>query len=70
MNHLFVIQPEALKLFHFVRIWFEICGVRFKRYQLTLLVIFYLQLCNLLPSIQRTQKGLKRRYVMGKLKKV
>lgn len=66
LRHLFEIQPEMLKFMHFIRIWGNICNFNFKRYQITLLVIFFLQQMNLMPSIKRVQKNLEEAYIESK----
>lgn len=52
---LFKIQPEAIKLYHFVRIWIHICGLSFERYLVCNLVIFYLQQKNFMPAYKTIQ---------------
>ena len=70
LQHLFEIQPEAVKLFHFFRIWMHIVKktmkiASFKNFQLSLFVVFYLQHENLMPSILKVQQGLKMRKIKG-----
>lgn len=60
LGHLFEIQPEAAKFAIFVKKWFDINGFNFKNYNTVLLVVFFLQQHNLLPSIQEVIG--KRRY--------
>lgn len=56
--HLFSIQPEAVLLYHYVRQWMKVQGLDlFKGYTITLLVIYYLQTKNLMPSVETVQTG-------------
>lgn len=57
MHFLFSKQPEAFKLYHFARIWIHIDEFAFKRYVVALLVLFYLQSRNLMPSAKKLQEG-------------
>lgn len=52
---LFKMQPEAIKFYHFVRIWIHICGLSFERYMVCNLVIFYLQQKKLMPAFKTMQ---------------
>jgi hypothetical protein len=65
MNHLFELQPEAFKLYHFVRIWIHIDVFNFKRYVVALMVIFYLQTKNLMPSVVELQKDVPEKFIDG-----
>lgn len=68
LAHLFEVQPEAVPLFHFIRIWLEAQGFhKLKGYTLTLLVIFFLQSINCFPSIETLQKGVSWRKIDGEL---
>lgn len=67
LRHFFSIQPEAKKLFHFVRIWLETSGIKLKGYQVTLLVIFYLQNINFMPSVERVQRNIPHEEICGKI---
>lgn len=59
IHHLFDIQPAALEMFQFIRFWaLEVSRFQFTNYSLTLMVIFYLQHQNLMPSVVDVQKGL------------
>ncbi|CAO1362037.1 unnamed protein product [Diamesa hyperborea] len=49
---LFKMQPEAIKLYHFVRIWIHICGLSFEQYLVCNLVIYYLQQKNFMPAFK------------------
>lgn len=49
-------QPEARSLIHFVRHWLNLCGIEFQGYTIALLVIFYMQSKNFLPSVETMQK--------------
>lgn len=66
LAHLFGIQPEAVSLFHFIKLW--MAAQRFnglKGYTLCLLVLFYLQTENLMPSIEKLQIGLTKVLIDG-----
>lgn len=65
IHHMFNLQPEAFKLYHFVRIWIHIDEFSFKRYMVALLVIFYLQNNNLMPSVVQMQKDAKEKFIDG-----
>ncbi|KAG5677939.1 hypothetical protein PVAND_007653 [Polypedilum vanderplanki] len=65
INHLFNIQPEARKLFHFVRMWIKSYKFNLKSYTLTLLVIFFLQNKNLMPTGERVQRYVEEEYIDG-----
>lgn len=67
VHHLFSMQPEAFKLYHFVRIWIHIDEFAFKRYMVAILVIFYMQQKNLLPSVVDLQKNAEEKWIAGKL---
>lgn len=60
LKHIFQLQPEAVKFVHYLKKWMEnlIDNFKgFKRYTLTLLVLFYLQQEKVLPSVETVQKG-------------
>jgi hypothetical protein len=60
LAHLFAIQPEAVKLFHFVREWMKTQEFFvLKGYSVTLLVLFYLQQQGLMPSVRDVQRNVK-----------
>jgi hypothetical protein len=65
VEHLFDIQPEAKWFFHFIRLWLECNGLKIKTYTLTMLVIFFLQTQNLMPSTKRVQRNLEEEYING-----
>jgi DNA polymerase sigma len=65
IHHLFDLQPEAFGLYHFVRIWIHIDEFSFKRYMVGLLVIFYLQSKNLLPSVVQLQEDVPEKFIDG-----
>lgn len=67
VHRMFSLQPEAFKLYHFVRIWIHIDEFAFKRYMVGLLVIFYLQQKNLLPSVVEMQKDVGETWIKGEL---
>lgn len=67
LKHLFDIQPQAKALFHFIRIWLEEEGINLKGYQITLLVVFYLQQRNLMPSVQTVQRNLPLLRICGEI---
>lgn len=66
IGHFFEIQPEAIKFYHFIRVWLRINGVSFKAFTLTLLVMNYLQECNLLPTAFKAQKNVAQSFIEGK----
>lgn len=71
MKRLFELQPEALKMFHMVRILLSIAGknfgsIKFKSFQIAILVFFFLQQLNLLPTVLRVQLGLEPAFAGGK----
>ena len=66
VHHMFSLQPEAFKLYHFVRIWIHIDEFAFKRYMVGLLVIFYMQQKKLLPSVVELQKNTEEKWIAGK----
>lgn len=70
VHHMFSLQPEAYKLYHFVRIWIHIDEFSFKRYMVGLLVLFYLQNKNLMPSVVQMQEDVKEKFIEGKLSKI
>jgi hypothetical protein len=64
-QHLFNIQPQAARLYHFVRILLKDNNVTIKNYLVTLMVIFYLQQKNLMPSIARVQQNVLQKTIEG-----
>lgn len=67
IRHLFDIQPEAFEMYQFFRLWaLEIFKFKFTNYSLTLMVIFYLQHQNLMPSMVRVQKDLPMKKIGSK----
>lgn len=66
IHHMFSLQPEAFKLYHFVRIWIHIDEFSFKRYMVAQLVIFYLQQKKLLPSVVEMQEDVPETFIKGK----
>jgi hypothetical protein len=67
VHRLFSMQPEAFKLYHFVRIWIHIDEFAFKRYMVALLVIFYMQQKKLLPSVVDLQKDVDEKWISGRV---
>jgi hypothetical protein len=67
MGHLFELQPEAIKFYHFMRVFLPRYDVKFDGYMLKLLVIFYFQNENLLPSITKVQEGTVKQQISGEL---
>lgn len=65
LHHMFSLQPEAFKLYHFVRIWIHIDEFAFKRYMVALLVVFYLQNKNLMPSVLKMQEDTGEKFIAG-----
>jgi hypothetical protein len=59
-GHLFSIQTEAIAFHHFIRGWLEIFDVNVRGFTLTLLIMVFLQQNNLMPTIQKVQKGVKK----------
>lgn len=66
LRHLFEIQPEAAKFCLFMKKWLKMNEVPVKNSNVVLLVIFYLQQLNFLPSIQEVQDGLDELFIDGK----
>ncbi|CAG9798866.1 unnamed protein product [Chironomus riparius] len=65
IGHFFRIQPEAVKFYHFIRIWLRINGINFKAFTLTLLVMNYLQEANLMPTAFNAQKNINQNFIEG-----
>lgn len=66
MAHLFEIQPEAVKLFHFVSLWLKVQGFdHFEGYLKTLLIIFYLQTKGCLPSGEDVHRNVPKMIISG-----
>ena len=65
-NHLNSIQPQIIPLFHYIRIWIHLCGINMKRYVQYLLIFFYLEQNNYMPTIQKVQKNVQPEMVGGK----
>jgi len=65
VHHMFSLQPEAFRLYHFVRIWIHIDEFSFKRYMVAQLVIFFLQQKNLLPSVVKMQEDVPETFIKG-----
>lgn len=65
IGHFYEIQPESMKFYQFIRVWFEINQVQFKSLITNLLVIHYLQVNNLMPSAFRAQKNVIQDYIDG-----
>jgi hypothetical protein len=63
---MFKIQPEAVKLFHFIREWMAAQHfTELKGYTVTLLVVFYLQRRSLMPPVELLQRGAQKEFVAG-----
>lgn len=67
LSHLFAVDPKTVKFYHFIRLWLQCGGVNFKGYQLTLLVLFFLQTRNFVPSMKRVQRNLPAKKVKGEI---
>lgn len=65
IHQMFSLQPEAFKLYHFVRIWIHIDEFCFKRYMVALLVLFYMQNHGLMPSLVDMQKDVAEKFIDG-----
>lgn len=65
VNRMFSLQPEAYKLYHFVRIWIHIDEFAFKRYMVALLVIFYMQQKKMMPSVVQLQEDVDEKWIVG-----
>lgn len=67
LRHLFEIQPEAAKLVHFVK---KMIGSQnfdgLTRYSVVVLVLFFLQQRNLMPSIKVVHRGVEIKRAAGK----
>lgn len=66
MAYMFDLQPEARKFYQFMKIFLKRYKVQFEGYLLKLLVIFFLQNQNLIPSSQKIQENKQVRYINGK----
>ena len=59
LGHLFSLQPQAIMLVHFVKKWIDsqpgFGGLQ--RYTIVLMVMFFLQKQDFMPSIEKVQKG-------------
>lgn len=67
LAHLFVLQPEAVSLFHFVKEWQKVQGFdNFQGYTMTLLVVFYLQTLKLLPPVGIVQRNVPKVVIASK----
>lgn len=65
--HLFNIQPEAIALYHFCKRWLQIFDVQIlKGFSLTLMIVFFLQQNNLMPTIENVQKNLTKIVIDGR----
>lgn len=66
LAHFFDIQPEAVSLVHFVKMWLKSQGFdHFKGYTVTLLVLFFLQSKNLMPSAEVVQQSVRKQSIDG-----
>lgn len=69
--HLFEIQPEAVSLVHFIRQWLKSQEFEgFKGYLITLLVIFFLQNKNFLPTGENIKRGVLPKVINGELPRI
>lgn len=66
IGHFFEIQPEAVKLYHFLRTWLSINKINLKPFTLTLLLLHYLQEENLMPSVVKAQTNVPQNFIEGK----
>lgn len=65
--HMLKIQPEAISLFHFIKMWLNQQKFKhFRNYTLLLLVIFFLQSRNLMPSGKAIKRKAPAKVVDGK----
>lgn len=63
---MFEIQPEAVSLFHFVNVWFEMQGAeKLKAHTVMLLVQFFLMSCNLMPTAENVQRNVPKVIIDG-----
>lgn len=66
LAHLFELQPEAVSLHLAVRSWIRSQGLDHLRgYTICLLVLFYLQANNMMPTIQTIQQGVQIKTLNG-----
>lgn len=64
--HLFLIQPEAVPLYHYICKWMKVQGFELlKGYTIRLLLIYYLQTKHLMPSVQTVQAGVSPKVILG-----
>lgn len=67
LDHLFTIQPNAAELCLVVKEYLKLREVKLKNYAVVLMVVFFLQQYDLLPSFQDVLSGLERLTIDGKL---
>ncbi|CRK98425.1 CLUMA_CG011783, isoform A [Clunio marinus] len=68
VRHLFTSQPEAVSLFHFIKKWInlnEFYGFSGYTYTIVLLLIFFLQSKNFMPSIETIQQNLPKEFIQS-----
>lgn len=68
IRHLFNVQPDAAKLCMLVRKWLIRNNLNFKNFPVVLLVVFFLQRHNFLPSVNEVLLRERRRiYIDGEV---
>lgn len=64
--HLFKIQPEAIAFYHFIKRWLRLFEVqKLYGFSLTLVIVFFLQQLNLMPTIKKVQEGVSKVFIDG-----
>lgn len=61
IQHYFAMQPESIKLAHFVQLWFDNSDIEWplEHHTLVVMLIVYLQYKQYLPKVQLLQKSSK-----------
>jgi len=59
LGSMFRMQPQSISFYHFIRTWLIDYGIHFKGFTVKMLVMFFLQSRNLMPSIEKFQEGKK-----------
>lgn len=65
IKNMFETKPEAKKLAYYMCIWFKENKIEMKNFFLKVLVVYYLQAKNYMPSVKEIQSDLIPRYVGG-----
>jgi hypothetical protein len=65
MRHLFDLQPESKRLFHFVKLILPCINTYVDGYLLKVLIIIFLQRERFLPSVEMAQANLVPEFIDG-----